>query len=649
MKHDLSLFLKFLEKQLVAPKDNEMEWQAFYSKIIPELQNYINRTDLPFIRAITFYWDHEEGDDAVIIDADESSQPFADGPIEPYRVAPWPDYLGSPSEDDRHALTEALVYFCAEAMVRNSGLVNQEEDWCIFAVPAHDETPRLVFRSDQPVSSIFYDDGELRSQTVEERIEKIKLDGNAIAELWPKVQSAGDSMNLLGKSDAFFLQYFKLSKEEQIERKAELNNLVNALVANKERLSFEVWDEMYEQIVSKAVCCAMGDTHLLEKIIDDLIPEKGSFSPLAFNVACAYAKQEQKQQMLDWATYAIKLGHKPDAFRQDSDFANYQDDKDFLSCLEKTSISVEALTLELGEAIEDFDLEKVESLIDAGADVNGEYEWDKILHTAFSATTYRKQDKPKKISIIKALLKAGATLDDSDWPWYSFLKEIDLLELAIEHGAPVDNKLLEYCVKYEAIQTIDWLINRGTDLKDFNPSILWSACRHHEQRETFDRLIDEGVDFSARDEFGRGALHHCSGNVVLLNAIINQGEDINAVYNRGEHVISMVVHNDTSDFVQAAIEHGANLNHVDNLGNSLVYSAVEAGGKDCLAVLLKAGAPVDIANTEGRTALHMAAETNRLTMAQALLGAGANKDARDNEGKRPADLAEGTQMRTLLT
>ena len=124
--------------------------------------------------------------------------------------------------------------------------------------------------------------------------------------------------------------------------------------------------------------------------------------------------------------------------------------------------------------------------------------------------------------------------------------------------------------------------------------------------------------------------------------------DGNAIDNRGEHVISKVLHNDTSDFVHAAIEHGANLRHVDNSGNSLVCDAVKAGAKDCFAILLEAGAPIDTANNEGRTPLHIAAENNRLPMAKTLLDASASKDACDNEGKRAADLAEGAQMRTLL-
>ena len=650
MKIDLSLFLKFLDKQLITKDGDDADWQAFASKLIPELENYFARTDLSFIRAITFYWDHEDGDDAVVIDADNNTRPFADGPIDPYRLASWPDFLETPSDEDHHIFTEVLVYLCAEVLLQNATLLTkQEEYWCIFAVPGHDETPRSVFRSDQPVPSIFDEGGELRSRTVEERVEKIDLDGNAIADLWPKVHSAGDSMNLLGKSDDFFLHYFKLSKEEQAERKAELDNLVNALAANKERLSFESWEDMYEKIVSKAVCCALDDMNLLERIIKDLIPEYASFSPMAFNVACAFAKHDNKDDMISWATYAIELGHDPDTFRKDNDFASYLNDEDFLACLEKASISVEALTKQLGEAIKDFDLEKVETLIDVGADVNGEHGWDSILHTAVSASTWNKQKKPNKTPIIRALLKAGATLEDHSWPWYSFLNDLDVLELVLEHGAPANEKLLESCVEKEAIETIDWLVQRGIDLKECDPMVLWSACRHHEKRETFDRLIKAAVDFSARDEYGQGALHQCSGNSVLLEAFLNQGEDINAVNNRGEHIISRALFNDTSDFVQAAIKHGANLNHVDNLGNSLVYGAVEDGAKDCFAILLEAGAPIDTANNKGRTPLHMAVETNRLPMAKALLDAGASKDARDNEGKRAVDLAEGTQMRALLT
>lgn len=54
---------------------------------------------------------------------------------------------------------------------------------------------------------------------------------------------------------------------------------------------------------------------------------------LIYNLACYYAVQQQKTNMLEATARAIQLGKKPEQFMADTDFENYWDDSEFLAVI----------------------------------------------------------------------------------------------------------------------------------------------------------------------------------------------------------------------------------------------------------------------------------------------------------------------------
>ena len=70
---------------------------------------------------------------------------------------------------------------------------------------------------------------------------------------------------------------------------------------------------------------------LLNRALDLFMPKKITTSIVAFNLACLYTKDKKK--LLEFTKLALKLGHEPNKFKEDSDFKNCLDDTDFIELL----------------------------------------------------------------------------------------------------------------------------------------------------------------------------------------------------------------------------------------------------------------------------------------------------------------------------
>src|SRR3954471_11625211 len=80
-----------------------------------------------------------------------------------------------------------------------------------------------------------------------------------------------------------------------------------------------------------------------------------------------------------------------------------------------------------------------------------------------------------------------------------------------------------------------------------------------------------------------------------------------------------------------------------------IHSASAVGDHDSVRALLEAGANPNVHQQGGYTPLHTAAHNNDVTLANLLLDHGADPALADDEGKTPLDMAEGDEVRALLT
>lgn len=601
-------------------------------------------------RVLLVSWDHT-GSGGVWLDADDQERAFSDGPISPRSVLDSSEFFegrfGRPAAELPSELVsvtiECLTSLCAEVLVQRAMSLGAET-FVLAVQPGHDETPRVVFRSETPASSIFDEQGAFLLPTDEESIERAPNDGHALAKLIERVGSGVDTMKLLGKADAVFHRLAR-GDRSQTDR-AEARALADAFVKHHTRLELQGWGELYEQVMAKALVCAIGDRETFELVLEALMPvEEFTFGGLAFNLACLHALFGDRDEALAAVKAALELGYEPERF-DDSDFDSLRDDPDFVTLVNEPS--EEGLTAQLAEAVSELEVAKVQSLIAAGADVNGEHDGDAMLVIAFSGYGRTKEKQARRRAIVGALLDAGATLPEDEWPWYRIIDDAELLSFLLERGVAVTGRLLTQLVEKEAGATLELLVSKGVEL---GPHVarFHAACRHHRSPATLRYLVSKGVDFSQPHEGVPFALGFGSaGNVVMLDALLELGLDVHGRDGQGGCLISHALFNDKHEVVRWAIAHGAALDVTDRRGAGLVLSAIDAGATQSFQVLLEAGAPVGLADELGRTALHAAAERNNAAFVKGLLAKGASPAAVDAEGQRPIDRAEQAELKALL-
>ncbi len=155
-----------------------------------------------------------------------------------------------------------------------------------------------------------------------------------------------------------------------------------------------------------------------------------------------------------------------------------------------------------------------------------------------------------------------------------------------------------------------------------------------------------------------------SGDIALVNSLLDQGADIDGRYNDGTALIMAALMGwpdtvkvllergadvDTVDSIgltaliwaiefsleagdtegglaaiRLLLEYGADANHATDLGEMPLFLAAEAGSAEAVRMLLEHGADVNAAMPDGSTALLTAAAGGHCQVAEALLKAGAD-------------------------
>ena len=88
----------------------------------------------------------------------------------------------------------------------------------------------------------------------------------------------------------------------------------------------------------------LQEAELAKKAINEFVArdfdlEKETNRAFLFNVACYYAINHNKPQMLNIISRTIALGRDPESYLTDSDFTEYREDPDFLNALKPTTVT----------------------------------------------------------------------------------------------------------------------------------------------------------------------------------------------------------------------------------------------------------------------------------------------------------------------
>lgn len=278
------------------------------------------------------------------------------------------------------------------------------------------------------------------------------------------------------------------------------------------------------------------------------------------------------------------------------------------------------------------DTEAISFLINSGADMqthcNPRYE---VLFVAVKANP--------SVSVIETLINNNANIVATDEDGNTAL----ILTAAYNANPQIIDALLEYGLKVDS-------------KNHFGFDALTMAVYNNRRIPMIQNLLDNGADINTRDNEGRTPLMAAAvlGNDMLMQYLIKQGADYNAVDKRGISVLDYYnkrVYQETLPFEQnpyASPAEKLNLaykfvadNHL-KYNNALRQSLYQENVEEALADALKNYADVDILDANGCTTLLNAVMQNKSAAAiEKLINGKANVNASCQNGKTALMFAAG--------
>lgn len=337
----------------------------------------------------------------------------------------------------------------------------------------------------------------------------------------------------------------------------------------------------------------------------------------------------------------------------------------------------------LQDAIDAGDLNRVKSLIEAGANPNdagnlihpplhqaivkGDPTIAYYLLTDGKADPHHldfRGDPPLKLAVIKGdwfiakeilAQKGDPDIADADkrTPLF-FVREnhINLLELLIDNKANVnarDNNgdtPLHYCAALPAIVTALLQAGANPSLKNNDSKASFQAVleSNPSDGEVIIALSRAGSIISQTDQNGKNALHYLvtGDNVKAVEYTLKQAPDIiHSVNAKGKTSFATLLDASWSGHVSETkrkiiallLQAGADPNTTNKEGETWLHLAA-AGGNNVPVIesLAKYGVDLNRKNNRGKTAVHIAAEKKLIDVLDALLDLGADPNIKDDRG-----------------
>ena len=298
---------------------------------------------------------------------------------------------------------------------------------------------------------------------------------------------------------------------------------------------------------------------------------------------------------------------------------------------------------ELMRAAERNDIEKLESLIAAGADLN--------ISSKDGSTAYRIALGRDHYAAGIILEQAGAdksrfeqkyinSIDHERDVYLYLLKRLNGLTRFkfCSYGLSLTELAVACCLENDPL--VQALLALGEDVnklgREGETALMWSAMLKKPQVAR--TLLVCGADPGIALEGGSTAiLQACreyskktrkadrrDESLEIIEVLLRAGVDVNYRDRRGADALRGVVWNGDIDYAQFLISAGAKIDPEDDLNFNLLLGAAESGDLKAVNRLIEAGVDINKKDVHKRTALSEAVQGGRLPVVQALIERGAN-------------------------
>ena len=209
---------------------------------------------------------------------------------------------------------------------------------------------------------------------------------------------------------------------------------------------------------------------------------------------------------------------------------------------------------------------------------------------------------------------------------------------------------LHQAVRQDEVQAVERLLAQGADV---NATDEYGRTPLHlaDDPKIAEMLLAKGASLNAPDNTGNTPLHIAAvyGNVEVMKLLIVKGAEVNArAPVSGWTPLHSAALQGQLEAAKVLLAAGADPNAKASLGDTPLHFGAMKGYDQLVALLLDKGADVNAKGNNALTALHYAAEKGYRSVMEVLIAHGADVTAKDNNGKTPLALAVANKRRSTV-
>ena len=201
--------------------------------------------------------------------------------------------------------------------------------------------------------------------------------------------------------------------------------------------------------------------------------------------------------------------------------------------------------------------------------------------------------------------------------------------------------------KFESIEVIDYLLDRGADINKLNAN-NWSALHnaaHRGSAKVISHLLSKGAILEASNDGGWRPLHCAchAGNEAGAKLLVEAGADLTAVTGGVWSVLHCTVAKGNANLTRYLCEKGANPDAQNAGGWTPIHCAAVGGSIEIIRMLAtEFGADVNKVNYNNWTAIHCAIQSKDSVTVKLLLDLGTNPNHKNQGGWSALHIVAGT-------